>query len=80
VLGEDAVDWVGLVARQSRESAAAAVRLCGIQDVLHDTEEAGVEGDAVGEGLPARSADDAPAGGGEGDLRFLIFDLRFAAG
>ena len=66
VFGEDAVDRVGLVAREAGEAAGGAVGFRReLQNVLHDAEEAGVEGDTVGEGLLAIAADDAAAGGGE---------------
>src|SRR5688572_33369977 len=71
VLGEDAVDGVGLVAGQDGEPSGGAVGF-DVEDVLHDAEEAGVERDAVGEGTFAAPAYDAAPGGSERDLRFLI--------
>jgi hypothetical protein len=64
VFGEELVDGVGLVAGEDGEAAGVAVGAC---ELLHDADEAGVEGEAVGVCGFATLADDAAAVGGEGD-------------
>jgi hypothetical protein len=76
IFGQEFVDRVGLMAGEDREffGGAVAAGAGGFQeadDVLHDAQETGVEGEALGEVGFAVAAEDAAAVGGERDARVV---------
>jgi len=65
VLGEDAVDRIGLMAGQAWEAVGLAVGFGEFLDRLDDAQEARVDGDAVVGGGFAVATNDSPACRGE---------------
>src|SRR5947207_6656802 len=66
VFGEEFVDGIGLVAGEDGKAAGRAV---GDDELLHDTQEASVEGEALGEARFTVITEDPAAVGGERDAR-----------
>ena len=65
VVGEQAVDGIGLVAGEFWQALGLAVGAGETEDGLHHAQETGIGGDAVGDGGLAVAADDTAAIGRE---------------
>ncbi len=79
MFGKDAVERVGLFSSELREALGSAAHAGEAEDGLGQSQKAGVERDSVGEVGFAFAAEDAAAGGGEGDA-FVGFGGGAATG